>query len=640
MHSVSHIVHNDKETAMPRRGYWADNYVSNKRSGQEAIRLINPGRRVFIGSSCGEPQHLIRTLSEASSRLTDIEIVRLLALESTPLTLIANKTMDHSLNIRSFYLGSAKPQGLARNQRFITPMNLSAIPRLFRSRRLPIHVAMIQVSSPDDFGWMSLGISVDITLSAALSADLVIAQVNSRMPRVLGQSFIHVNDVDVFVEHDEELLTIGEAPELETANTIGKIIARLIEDGSTIQIGLGTTSQAVLTAMADKNDLGIHTQYLTDDIMHLISRGVVTNRKKGFNEGKLVASGAIGSQALYEFVHDNPALDFHPSDYVNDPGIISRHNRMVSMNVALSMDLTGQVAADALPHNHYTGVTGMLDFIRGAAMAEGGKSILMLTSTSRDGKKSRIVPILDTAVVVPRGDAHYVVTEFGAVNLFGKSLQERAMAMISIAHPDFRNELFYAAKKIGLLSETRTLKESIKHGVYPFKLEETREIDGEEVTIRPAKPVDERRIQEHFYNLDKTDIVSRFFHEKKSFVRDEAEGVSQIDYIKDLTIVAVVGEFGFGTVVGIGEYLLDPSKNIAEVAFSISKEFQGKGLGKILLQKLCMAARENGIAGLVAYTSPGNKGMTKLFNTLPFKTKTFFDGDMLSLTCRFDEVES
>jgi len=641
MYLASRIVYYNKEISMTKPGYWADNYVSNKRSGPEAIRLIKPGRRVFIGSSCGEPQYLIRTLSEASSRLTDIEIVRLLALENTPLTLIANKTMDHSLNIRSFYLGSAKPQGLARNKRFITPMNLSAIPRLFRSRRLPIHVALIQVTPPDDFGWMSLGISVDITLAAALSADLVIAQVNSSMPRVLGQSFIHVNDVDVFVEHDEQLLTIEEAPESEQANKIGSLIARLIEDGSTIQISLGTTPQATLTALSDKNDLGVHSQYITDDIMHLVSRGVVTNRKKGFNEGKLVASSAIGTQALYEFLHDNPALDFHPSDYVNDPGIISRHNRMVSMNVALAMDLTGQVAADAMPHNHFSGVTGMLDFVRGSVHAEGGKSILMLTSTSKDGKKSRIVPMLnDTAVVVPRGDVNYVVTEFGAVNLFGKSLQERAMAMISIAHPDFRNELFYEAKKMGLISDARTLRESIKHGVYPFKLEEIRKIDGQEVTIRPAKPVDERRIQEHFYNLDKNDIASRFFHEKRSFVRDEAECVSQIDYIKDLTIVAVIGEFGFGTVIGIGEYLLEPSKNIAEVAFSTSKEFQGKGLGKILIKKLCMAARENGIAGLVAYTSPGNKGMIKLFNTLPYKTKTFFDGDMLSLTCRFDEVKS
>ena len=622
-----------------KQGYWADNYIRNKRSASDAIKLIKPGQRVFIGSSCGEPQYLIRTLSEASRRLTDIEIVRLLALENTPLTLIANKTMDHSLNIRSFYLGSAKPQGLARNKRFITPMNLSAIPRLFRSRRLPVHVALIQVTPPDDFGWMSLGISVDITLAASLSADLVIAQVNSSMPRILGQSFIHVNDVDIFVEHDEQLLTIGEAPESEPANKIGSLIARLVEDGSTIQISLGTTPQATLTALSDKNDLGVHSQYMTDDIMHLVSRGVVTNRKKGFNEGKLVASSAIGTQALYEFLHDNPALDFHPSDYVNDPGIIARHNQMVSINIALAMDLTGQVAADAMPHNHFSGVTGMLDFVRGAAQAEGGKSIIMLISTSKDGKKSRIVPMLDTAVVVPRGDAHYVVTEFGAVNLFGKSLQERAMAMVSISHPDFRDELFYEAKKIGLISDARTLKESIIHGIYPFRLEETLKVDGEEVTLRPAKPVDERRIQEHFYNLDKTDIVSRFFHEKTSFVRDEAQCVSQIDYIKDLTVVALVGEFGFGRVVGIGEYLLNPEKNIAEVAFSITKEFQGKGLGKILLKKLCMAAQENGIAGLVAYTSPANKGMIKLFNTLPFKTKTFFDGDMLSLTCRFDEMD-
>jgi acyl-CoA hydrolase len=465
-------------------------------------------------------------------------------LETTPLTLIANKTRDQSLNIRSFYLGSTKPKSIARNKRFITPINLSAVPRLFKSRLLPIHVALIQVSPPDDFGWLSLGVSVDITLAAAQSADLVIAQVNSHMPRVLGRSFIHVNDVDVFVEYDEPLLMIGEIPELKAANDIGRLIARLVEDGSTMEIGLGSTHQATLLALSDKNDLGIHTQYMTDDIMHLFSRGVITNRKKSFNEGKMVASGAIGTQALYEFLNDNPAIEFHPSDYVNDPSIISRHNKMVSMTVAMSIDLTGQVAADALPYNHFSGVTGMLDFVRGAVQSQGGKSIMMLPATALKGKKSRIVPRLDDeAVVVPRGDVHYVVTEYGAVNLFGKSLQERAMAMISIAHPDFRDELFHEAKGMGLLSAERTLSESI-HGVYPIHLEETVAIDDEEVTIRPAKPVDERRIQEHFYNLDKDDVVARFFHEKTSFVHDEIKGVSLIDYIKDLTVVAVVGEWG------------------------------------------------------------------------------------------------
>ncbi len=617
--------------------YWADNYVEKRRDVNDAMKKIKAGKRIFIGSSCGEPQFLVKALWETSNYFTDLEIVRLLALESTPLTLLASKPQGRSLNIRSFYLGSAKDKRLAENMRFITPINLSAIPRLFKSRMLPIHVALIQVTPPDDFGWMSLGVSVDITLAAALSADLVIAQVNEKMPRVLGQSFIHVNDIDVFVEHDEEVLTVRPLPELESANAIGRLIARFIEDGSTIQISLGATSQATLLALSDKNDLGVHTQYITDDIMNLVAKGVITNWKKGFNEGKMVASAAMGSSMLYEFLHDNPSIDFRPSDYVNDPGIIAQHNKMVSMNVAMAMDLTGQVASDALPHNHFSGVTGMLDFVRGSSTAPGGKSILMMTATSADGQHSRIVPRLDdTAVVVPRGDVHYVITEYGAVNLFGKSLQERAMAMISIAHPEFRDILFYKAKEMGLLGPERSLKESI-HGIYPARLEEIREIDGQEVTIRPIKPVDERRIQEHFYTLEKDDVISRFFHEKTSFLRDDIEDILQIDYVHDLTVVALVGEFGFGRVVGVGEYLIDPARNMAEVAFSISREFQGKGLGKILIKKLAEAARENGIAGLMAYTSPENQGMVQLFKTLPYKVNTAFDEDMIVLNCRFDE---
>ena len=618
--------------------YWADKYIENKCSSREALSKIRPGQRVFIGSSCGEPQHLVRELSELSVQFRDIEIVRLMTLETTPLTLIANKTKDHSLNIRSFYLGSAKAKGIARNSRFITPINMSAIPRLFKSRLLPIHVALIQVSPPDDFGWMSLGVSVDITMAAAQSADLVIAQVNTNMPRVLGRSFIHVNDVDYFTEYDEPLLTIGEYPELAAANDIGRFIAnRLIDDGSTIAIGLGTTSEAVMLALSDRNDLGIHTMYMTNEIMRLFSKGVITNRKKGINDGKMVAHSAIGSEDLYEFLNDNPAVEFHPSDYVCDPTVIARNNQMVAMSVALSIDLTGQVAADAMPHNHFSGISGISDFMRGAVKSPGGKSILMLPSTATQGKKSRIVPFLgDTAVAAPRGDVHLVVTEYGAVNLFGKSFQERAMALISIAHPDFRDELFFEAKQMGLLSTDRNLKESL-HGVYPIHLEEILEINGEKVTVRPVKPVDERRVQEHLYNLDKNVVVSRFFHEKTSFLKEEVEGVSQIDYVKDLTLVAIVGEFGFSRVVGIGEYLIDPATNVAEVAFSISKEFQKKGMGKILLKKLASAAKENDISGLVAYTSPNNRGMVKLFNQLPYKVNTFFDGDMLSLSCKFNE---
>ncbi len=622
---------------MAKSLYWADSYVEKRRSGRDAVRMIRPGQRVFISSSCGEPQHLVRLVAEESPRFPDIEIVRLFCMESVPFTLIAAKNQGQGMNIRSFYLGSAKAKGIRRNKRFITPINLSAIPTLFKTRRMPIHVALIQTTPPDDFGWMSLGVSVDISLAAATSADLVIAQVNSKMPRVLGRSFLHVNDVDVIVEYDEPLLTLGPSPELETANIIGKQVARLVDDGSTIHVSLGATHQATLLALSQKNDLGVHSQHITDDILHLFSIGVITNQKKGFNEGKLVASAALGSENLYEFLNDNPAIEFHPSDYVNDPAVIARHRKMVSMQVVMAMDLTGQVAVDALPHNHFSGVYGMLDFVRGSARSRGGKSILMLTSTSKDGKKSRIVPSLsDTAVVIPRGDVQYVITEYGAVNLFGKSLQERALAMISVAHPDFRDELFFKAKEMGLLDAGRK-RPDFTRGVYPLNLEETIVIDNEKVVIRPAKPVDERRIQEHFYSLEKDDVVLRFFYEKSAFMRDEIEGLSQVDYVNELTMVAVVGEFGFGRVVGIGEYLLDPAQNMAEVAFSVSKEFQGKGLGKILMSKLAEAARENGIAGFIAYTAPQNRGMINLFKTLPYKVQTTFDGDVLILTCRFDE---
>jgi acyl-CoA hydrolase/GNAT superfamily N-acetyltransferase len=617
--------------------YWADKYIENQCSAAQAIARVKPGQRVFIGSSCGEPQHLVRMLSEASDSLSDIEIMRLMTLETTPLTLIANKTKDHALNIRSFYAGSAKPKAIARNQRFITPIHLSAVPRLFKSRLLPINVALIQVSPPDDFGWMSLGVSVDITQAAAESAELVIAQVNSFMPRVLGRGFIHVNDVDVFVEHDEALLTIGPNPELEAANDIARLIVRLVEDGSTLAIGLGTTTEAVLLALANKHDLGVHTLFMTNELMHLFSKGVITNRRKGLNDGKMVATSAIGSRELYDFLNDNPAIEFHPADYTCNPSIIAKHNRMVAMSVAMSIDLTGQVAADAMPHTHFSGVTGLLDFMRGAAASPGGKSILMLPSTTQRGKTSRIVPLLnDTAVVVPRSDVHYVVTEFGAVSLFGKSLQERAMALISIAHPDFRDELFFEAKKLGVMSSERTVHESI-HGVYPIHLEEVIQVGGERVTVRPAKPVDGRRIQEHFYNLDPDDVVARFFHEKKTFLQDEMESVTQIDYIQDLTMLALVGEFGFGRVVGVGEYLLDSETNTAEIAFSISRAYQKKGLGRILLNKLLAAAREHGISGFFAYTSAENQGMIRLFNMLPFKVTTVFDADVVSLRCNFNE---
>jgi acyl-CoA hydrolase/GNAT superfamily N-acetyltransferase len=618
--------------------YWADGYIEKQQDAATAIRVIKPGQRIFIGSACGEPQALVRALADHAKYFTGVEIVRMMSQETSSLTEIANKTNDLNLSIRNIYLGSAGSAHFADNLRFVTPMNMSEVPSLFKSRKLPINVAIVQVSPPDDFGWMSLGVSVDVTQAAALSADMVIAQVNQCMPRVMGQSFIHVNDVDIIVEHEEALLTIAPAAQTDVAILIGKQISRLIEDGSTIQVGLDAASQATVQALSKKNDLGFHSQYLTNDIMHLYALGVINNRRKGFNVGKLVASAALGNKDLYEFLHDNPAIEFHPSDYVNNPFIISRHNRMVSMNVAKSIDLTGQVSAEAVAQTHFAGVSGLSDFVHGARRSPGGKSILMLPSTSADGRQSTIVPkMCDEAVVVPRGDVHYVATEYGVANLFGKSLQERVIAMISVAHPEFRDQLFQAAKKGGLIGSERNLGEAAR-SVYPVNLEDRVEVDGQIITIRPAKPVDVRRIREHYYNLDKDDIFRRFFHEKTSFSTSDMESKSQIDYIRDMTLIGVVGEPGFGNVVAVAEYLLLLDSNMAEVAFTVAKDFQGKGLGKLFMRNLAAAAREHGISGLVAYTAPRNQGMIRLFKTLPYKVTTSFDGEALSLSCKFDTL--
>lgn len=622
---------------MTKSNYWADNYVQKKNTAKKALESIKPGQRVFIGSSCGEPQHLVQVLSDTSGRFTDLEIVRLLSIESGPLTLIANRSNSQQFNIRSFYLGSSSLNLMQQTKRFTTPINLSQIPHLFKSKMMPLNAALIQASPPDDFGWMSLGVSVDITLSACESADIVICQVNQNMPRVLGQSFIHVNDVDYIVEQDQELLTIQPLPEHEAANSIAKHISRLIEDGSTIQAGLGVTHEANMLCLSEKNDIGVHSQYVSDGMMRLFSMGVITNKQKGFNNGKIVAGSAVGSSTLYEFIDDNPSIEFHPSDYVNNPSIIARHNKMVSMNTAIAMDLTGQAAADALPFSNYTGINGLVDFTRGAAMSKGGKSILMMTSTSDHGQKSRIIPSLsDISVVVPRGDVHYVATEFGVVNLFGKTLQERAMALISIAHPDFRDELFSRAKELHLIDKERKFKQAIK-GVYPLKHEETITINGIQILFRPAKSVDERSVQEHYYTMKKGDILSRFFHDKKSFVHDQVETTFEIDYINDLTIVATIGELGFEKIIAVGEYFKNPAINMAEIAFSVSEEYQGMGIAKILQDKLAQAAMDNGIKGLIAYTSQTNKGMKKLFSKLPYEIKSEKEEDMLVLSCTFPE---
>ncbi len=613
----------------------SEKYQAKLHTADEAVRMIRGGQRVFIGSSCGEPQHLINALMDNAEYFLDVEIVRLLSLESSLLALMADEYRGNRFHVRSIYQGSDQTKGLRANRRFITPLTLSAVPELFRKGLLPIHCALVQVSPPDDNGWMSLGISVDVTQAAAQSAATVIAQVNPNMPRVQGHTFLHLDDVDIIVEKEEELLSPYDLPDYESADDIAAITATLVEDGATLQLGLAELSKPIARALAQKNDIGVHTEILTDDLMTLLLKGVVTNRLKSQDEGKLLASSAIGSKQLYQSLHNNPAIEFRPSDYINHPAIIAQNHKMTAVNFAQTMDLSGQVYADALPQNHFSGVTGMLDFVMGASMASGGKSIIVIPARSLDGQTSRIkLNSCEGSTVIPKGYVSYVISEFGMVNLWGKNIEERAMAMISLAHPDFRDALFDQAKEAGLIDRTRTLSESL-FGVYPARMEEVREIDGRKVTFRPAKSVDNRLIQEHFYQMDKKDVQARFFSARRSFFREDMEGMVQVDYINNLSIVAVTGEVGFERVIGLGVYARERG-TAAEVAFSVIKEWQGKGIGKILLEKLTEAAREKGFTELMAYTKSSNIGMIKLFKKLPYRTDTVIEGDTVQLKCSFE----
>jgi len=605
-------------------------------SAQQAISSISRGKRVFIGSYCGEPQHLVNALIEHTDHFSDVEVVRFLNLEGSLMGLVADETQGRCYHVRSIYQGSGMIEGLTASRRFLTPMNLYTVPSLFQKRHIPIHYALIQVSPPDAFGWLNLGVSVDITLAAAHAADVVIVQVNPNMPVVPGYGMIHVDEVDYIVEHQEDLLTVYPTPEIKEAGRVAKLLSSLIEDGSTLHISPGFTPELISAALGDKKDLGIHSLMILDVMKDLASRGVITNRKKGFNEGKMVASGAIGSEDLYHYLNGNPAIEFRPCDYVSNPVMIARHHKMTAVNRVTSIDLKGQVAADGIAQNHFADVAGLVDFSRGAAMAPNGKSIVVVQSTSDDGKSSNIV--LEQAagtVAIPAADVTYVVTEYGAVNLFGKNVQERAMAMISVAHPDFRERLFEQARREGLIGQERKLYES-QFGVYPAWLEEVLTIAGQKVTLRPVKTVDDRLIQDHFYEMEEKDVAKRFFGRRHHFYWDEMKDMFIVDYTRNCSIVAYLGEEGYGRIIGIGGYFLEGS-GAGEVAYSVARDWQGKGIAVRLQQKVVDAALANGLTGLDALVLKENFSMLALFKKLPYQIRTSYEDGILTLKCRFDE---
>ncbi len=613
---------------------WQERYRDMIATPQQAAKLIKPGQRVFIGTGCAEPVALVNALTDRANQLADVEIIQLLAKGEAP---YASRQLSDCFIVNSFFIGTAIRSHIQEGLGNYTPVLLSDIPRLFSSGQLPLDVVLIQVTPPDNRGMVSLGVSVDIVKSATENGSLVIAQVNPRMPRTLGDSFIDIYDLDLLVPVEMPILEREQSIATEDTLKIGEHIAALVEDGSTVEFGIGSIPHGVIHFLKDKKDLGIHTELLTDSIIPLVESGAVNGRRKTTDRGKIVASFCMGSKKLYDFIDNNPVFCFRPTEYVNDSHVISRQFKMVAINMALEIDLTGQVCADSLGSLFYSGIGGQVDFNRGAAQAKSGKAIIALESTAKDGQISRIVTYLTqgAGVVTTRGTVHYVVTEYGVAYLHGKSIQERVMALISIAHPKFREQLLREA------IEAKYLRQEMSEvgGRFFVASQEMRTTmlldDGNQVSFRPVHPTDEHSMRDLLYALSQETIYYRFMTHKAKFSHSQIQNFVYIDHRQDVAIVGTVPEAHGEDIIAVGRYYLDSKTNRAEVAFVIRDGWQNHGIGRFLFKHLVNLAKRSGIAGFDAEVLRDNRRMQTIFNHSGYRVKSRLEEDVYSFQIDF-----
>lgn len=431
------------------------NYQSRVTTAQEAVKAIKSGNRIFLTGNVSVPQKVLAALVEYAPNLKDVEICQALTVGAAD---YVSPEMEGHLRVNSMFISANIRKAVQEGRADFTPVFLSELPLLFKNGVLPVDVAVIHVSFPDEHGFCSLGVEVGLTKSPAESAKIIIAEVNEKMPRTLGDSFIHISRFThiVPVNYDIPELPMGGEGEAELVQKIAGHVAGLIPDGATMQLGIGSIPDAVLKYLLDKKDLGIHTELFSDGVIDLVNAGVLTNARKSLHPGKIVAGFILGTKRLYEWVDDNPLIELHRSEYVNDPFVIAQNERMVAVNSAIEVDLTGQVCADSIGPKLYSGVGGQLDFIYGASRSKGGVPIIALPSTAvmKDGKAlSKIVSMLKpgAGVVTSRNHVRFVVTEFGVADLYGKTIRQRAQALINVANPQFREELTKQAKELHYL---------------------------------------------------------------------------------------------------------------------------------------------------------------------------------------------
>lgn len=582
---------------------------------------INPGDSIFIGTGCAEPRHLVRVLlnyiKKDPKALLDAELINVVTQGVAPYT---DEKFKYNFRLKSFFIGDSTRRVVNKAEADYTPIFLSAVPDLIRTERIRIDAALIQTTPPDKNGNMNLGVSVDIVKAAIEKATLVVAQANSNMPRVRGDGEINIDDLDYILPYDEPLLEYHEQVPGDTADRIGGYVSSIIEDGSTIQVGYGSIPNAIVSSLGWKKHLGIHTELLNDGIVALMKKGVVDNTEKSINPGKTVATFCMGNNETYDFIDENPSILFRTIDYTNSPLVIAQNKQMTAINSALEVDLTGQATAESIGKVFYSGIGGQADFMRGAALAPGGKTILALPSTADDGSVSRIAPFLreGAGVTLTRGDIHYVVTEFGIAYLHGKSIRERAMDLIAIAHPKFRPWLVEEAKRFSLIFKDQAFIPGM-NGEYPEELEARRTTrTGLKVLLRPVKISDEPMLKDFFYSLSDESMYQRFISARRDIPHEILQNFVVIDYTQRIVILAVLGESGKETIASIGQYGLNRDMHTADIALAVRDRYQNQGLGLELITYLTYLAKNKGLLGFTAEVLLGNEPVFRLFNRMGF----------------------
>lgn len=617
---------------------WPEKFASE----DKIFSHIHAGDKIFIGTGCGEPQYLVQALvnfvSGNPKAFFGIELIHVWTVGAAPY--IDEKFRDN-FRIDSFFISEGTRNAINKGTADYTPISLSAVPGLIRRQIIPIDVALIQTSPPDKHGYMSLGISVDIVKAATQKASLIVAQINSHMPRTHGDGFTNINDVDFIIPHDEPLLEYTVEDPGDIIRSIGKYVARIIEDESTLQVGYGITPNAVVSYLGEKRHLGVHTELLSDGIIDLMQKGVVDNTTKSIDIGKTVASYCMGKKETYELLDENPTIEFKTIDYVNNPLIIAKNKLMTAINSAMEIDLTGQATAESLSGTFYFGIGGQADFMRGAALAPGGKSILALPSTAINDTISRIVPSLQegTGVTLTRGDVHYVVTEYGIAYLHGKNIRERAMDLIAIAHPKFRPWLIVEAKKRLLIYQDQAFIPGMS-GVYPVALETFRTTrSGLSILLRPVKIGDEPLMKDFFYALSNESMYRRFMSARMDMPHERLQEFGIVDYGSSMMILAIVEGDRKETVAAIGQYEINEKMLTAEVALVVRDEYQNMGVGHDLLTYLTRLARRRGLLGFTAEVLVENKPMLNLFKNMGFDTEKRREEGVYEMRMTFRDLE-